>query len=62
MKKVFTKFSEGMGVAPGTYRFLLDGEAINAEHTAGSLLDPEDEDENELKIECFLEQQGGTTK
>jgi Ubiquitin-like protein (sentrin) len=54
MGKVFKAFSEEKGVQIGSFRFLLDGQAIEAENTPKSL-DLEDQDQ----IDCVLAQVGG---
>eukprot|EP00871_Galdieria_phlegrea_P001508 jgi/Galph1/2358/GphlegSOOS_G34.1 len=54
MKKLMTTYCEKMGVAYGTYRFMLDGKRINEDDTVDTL-QLEDGD----YIDAFLYQQGG---
>ena len=54
MKKVFNAFSDRKGIQYGSMRFMLDGERVDAEKTAGEL-----ELEEGDQMDCFLEQTGG---
>lgn len=54
MGKVLKAFSEKKGVQIGSFRFLIDGQAIHDDDTPKSL-DLEDQDQ----IDCVLAQVGG---
>lgn len=51
MEKVFGAYATRRGIAPGSLRFLLDGEKIGPDQTP-KMLELEDQDQ----IDCMLEQ------
>jgi len=64
MAKLWHKYESVKGVAASTYRYLIDGDRMgppDGEKTmreiVGAVEDAEGEDE--IQIDCFLEQEGG---
>lgn len=54
MSKIFDAYAKRKGVEVKSMRFLLDGNAINGDHTPKML-----ELEDQTQIDCMLEQIGG---